>query len=377
MSASKKLPEPTTIIGLPYYDPKNLTIITDEKHVLYDERIHLPVSKETVENILLHGMIDPVHVRKNTNTGQLEIIAGRQRVRACIEANIIKADKNETPFMVPVIIIDTNDEKKLLGLMISENEIRRSDEAFVRALKAKRCLDRGMSLDEIAVNLGCSIQSVNNYLALLNCDESIIAAVSCDELSADVARKLSVLPKEEQKKQLEIMKAKGATKGRRANKAIERATGRKVSAPIGKRAIKRLLETLDVGLKAGKTNDPNATAYSQTDKDMLAYGCRILKHLLGDPSVVMRQLMYPSMTEPPKEVPSFDDEDDDPLPKKREKEPVLDLDLDDDTEEEEDPESEDLIDDIDSMEEGFDTSELAKSIEEAIVQERPKRGRRF
>src|ERR1700743_1127639 len=69
------------------FDPKDLTIVTDERSPLYDERVDLPVDEALVDSIVDQGVLEAILVRKNPETGKTEVVNGRQRGRATVEAN--------------------------------------------------------------------------------------------------------------------------------------------------------------------------------------------------------------------------------------------------------------------------------------------------
>lgn len=102
------------------FDPENLTLVEDGASVLYDERIKLPTSEALVLNIMTYGVIEPIVVRKNPETGAPEVVAGRQRVKACREANRrLKASGCEVHRIAA--IVKRGDPAALMGVMVSES----------------------------------------------------------------------------------------------------------------------------------------------------------------------------------------------------------------------------------------------------------------
>ena len=63
------------------FDPENLHLVTDKTHPLYDERIHLPIDEGMVLNIKELGVLEPIIVWKDPETGLTCVVVGRQRVR--------------------------------------------------------------------------------------------------------------------------------------------------------------------------------------------------------------------------------------------------------------------------------------------------------
>src|SRR5271166_2387545 len=44
-------------------------------------------TEEMIRNVMHFGVIEPIVVRKNQETGKTEVVAGRKRTKACREAN--------------------------------------------------------------------------------------------------------------------------------------------------------------------------------------------------------------------------------------------------------------------------------------------------
>ena len=137
-----------------YFDPAKLVVVSDEKHPLFDERVTLPISAELVASILHHGrVLQPVIVRKNPETSELEVVAGRQRVRAVLEIakrgevfkslpEALQKKRGKEGWKVPALIDRAKDDD-LAEVIVSENEIRENDSPLVRAEKMRRLLSRG------------------------------------------------------------------------------------------------------------------------------------------------------------------------------------------------------------------------------------------
>ena len=69
------------------FEPENLHLVTDKTHPLYDERVHLPIEEGMVLNIAELGVLEPIIVWKDPETGLSCVVDGRQRVRHTLEAN--------------------------------------------------------------------------------------------------------------------------------------------------------------------------------------------------------------------------------------------------------------------------------------------------
>lgn len=218
------------------FDPNALTLVEDPKHPLFDERVNLPLSETLIANILHHGrVLESISVRKNPESGAVEVVFGRQRVRAVREINRRKKEDREfakkwgkEPIRVPAIV-DRSKENDLGDAMISENEQRQDDSPLVRAEKMRRLLGRGKTEAEIQVLFGCSLATVRNTLALLEASSAVKKAVDSGRIAVASAYKLAKLPAPEQREKVAQLLAEApATTGKKnpkARKAREIVTG--------------------------------------------------------------------------------------------------------------------------------------------------------
>jgi len=195
------------------FDPDKLVIVgldddgkdeAGEVHNLYDDSVHLPVREEDVADVMQLGVHTPVKVHREMFKGHWRVViaAGRQRVKWAREANK-RLRKARKP---PILVTGTWEKDDPMGVMISENVHRRAaDSAKERALKLKRYMGQGHSIEEAATVGGCTTATVKNLIAFLEADPSIHRAVE-KGLPLAAGYKLSKLPKEDQKAQVtEIM----------------------------------------------------------------------------------------------------------------------------------------------------------------------------
>jgi ParB family chromosome partitioning protein len=224
------------------FDPEDLVIVTDPKHPLYDERVNLPLSQALIANILHIGrVIEPVVVRKNPETGAVEVVAGRQRVRAVREINRHPSRKKD-PMRVPAVV-DRSKDDQLLDIIVSENEIRENDSPLVRAEKMRRLLGRGKTEGELSTLFGVSPQLVKNTLALLDATSTVKKAVDSGRISVNSAYKLAKMGPDEQREKVAQLLTEAPTspgkknpKRRRAAEIVDGAGGVR-----GKKEIEKML----------------------------------------------------------------------------------------------------------------------------------------
>lgn len=192
------------------FEPEKLHLVTDKTHPLYDERIHLPIDEGMVLNIKELGVLEPISVWKDPETGFTCVVAGRQRVRHTLEANKLLLKEGKDPLLVPGVV-KRGSAKKMADYMVSENEIRRPDTALGRAKKMSDALDRGLDEDDIAVLFGCSVQTVRATLSLLDATQAVRDAVESGTVTVTQARQLASLKPEAQREK--VAEIESATAG--------------------------------------------------------------------------------------------------------------------------------------------------------------------
>src|SRR5271166_30696 len=87
------------------FDPENVLLVTDIKSDLYDRRVDDEPTEEMIRNVMHYGVIEPIVVRKNQETGKTEVVAGRMRTKACREANRRLVARGEAPLRIPAVVI--------------------------------------------------------------------------------------------------------------------------------------------------------------------------------------------------------------------------------------------------------------------------------
>ena len=242
-------------------DPDAITIVgldtTDgPEHPLYDERVHLPLDEGLVRNIRKNGVLEWVLVRKN---GQLvEVIAGRQRVRAAREANRRNDEAGLQPILVPVSVKRPRADGDALGVMISENENRQDDDAITRAHKASRLMDFGATEDDIGITFGISKQAVKNLIALLELSDKVKSAISQRKLSASAAVELRDLTHADQNKKLAEILTTGGTSAAETRRQRQARQNGKPTTPRGKTVAVSVLRKVAADEKFFETLSPDA-----------------------------------------------------------------------------------------------------------------------
>jgi len=196
-----------------YMDPDDIVVVGADTndgpdHPLYDERVKLPLDEGMVLNIMYQGVLQPIVVRKDG--GDPQAVAGRRRTLHAREANRRLKKQGKEAVKVPALNRRGSD-KDMLGIMISENEIRRDDSPLTKARKVQKLLDMGATEAECATIFGVTKKSIDNWTRLLDCDDKVVKAVESNKISASAAAKLSKLSRADQREHLEEMLASGNT----------------------------------------------------------------------------------------------------------------------------------------------------------------------
>ena len=135
---------------------------------------------ELAESIRLHGIIQPLTVRK-LSSGYYQIIAGERRWRAARLAGLKE---------VPVVVMEA-DDRKAAELAMIENLQREDLNPMEEALGYQALIQQyHMTLEEAAARVGKSRPAVANSLRLLELDPSVQQQVVEGRLSAGHARAL-------------------------------------------------------------------------------------------------------------------------------------------------------------------------------------------
>ena len=199
-------------------EPEQLTIITDPTHPLYDERVHLPVSETMVASVMARGVLENVIARKQGN--EIQVIAGRQRGKAVVEANKRLKAQGGVTIKIPVVLRHDNDVEAF-ATSIAENEHRHQVDVFERATKAKRLLTLGRSEPEVMQMFGITKKAtLHEWLGIFELAPAVQRAIQAGAVGAvDAVRTLRGTPIAEQAAALETIKVTSPAARRQAGAA--------------------------------------------------------------------------------------------------------------------------------------------------------------
>ena len=135
--------------------------------------------EELAESIKVHGIIQPLIVRKLDKT--YEIIAGERRWRAALKAGLKK---------VPVLIRDYT-EQELYEVALIENLQREDLNAIEEAVAYRKLIEEySLTQEEVAERVSKNRSTVTNALRLLKLDDTVQQMIIDKTLSAGHARAL-------------------------------------------------------------------------------------------------------------------------------------------------------------------------------------------
>ncbi|MDC1395477.1 ParB/RepB/Spo0J family partition protein [Bacteroidia bacterium] len=136
--------------------------------------------EELSESIKIHGIIQPITVRK-IGYEKYELISGERRTRASILAGL-----SQMPAYIRLA-----DDQQMLEMALIENIQRENLNSIEVALSYKRLLDEcGLKQEELGERVGKKRSTVNNYLRLLRLPDEIQLGIKEGQIMMGHARAL-------------------------------------------------------------------------------------------------------------------------------------------------------------------------------------------
>jgi ParB family chromosome partitioning protein len=180
-----------------YFDPDDVVLVEDEDSPVYDERVHFDFDEALVASMMYapdgqtpQGVLEILNGSRNPETGKIEITDGRQRTKACREANKRLKKQGLPPIRLPVHLKRVNASQRM-AMMIATNEHRRADTPTHRALKAQRYINLGHDEGEVATLLGVSESTVKSMLRVLDAPAVVRSALDAGKITASDAYRLA------------------------------------------------------------------------------------------------------------------------------------------------------------------------------------------
>lgn len=146
------------------------------------------------------GLIQPILVRPNCEG--FEVVAGQRRYNAL---TALAAEGVAEP--VPCIIMEKGDDAKAIEASLAENFIRLPMDE-IDQYKAFAALEaKGMTTAKIASHYGVTERLVKQRLAIAGLLPQILNAYSCEEISGDTVRALTLATKRQQQEWWKLFKS--------------------------------------------------------------------------------------------------------------------------------------------------------------------------
>lgn len=169
----------TTTESAPVYATNEITISQIQANPFQPRtEFHDEALNELADSIRLHGVIQPITVRK-IGYDQYQIISGERRTRASILAGLTK---------IPAYVRVANDQE-MLEMALIENIQREELNPIEIALSYKRLIDEcSLKQEELADRVSKNRTTVINYLRLLKLPDSVQRALKEGRISMGHAR---------------------------------------------------------------------------------------------------------------------------------------------------------------------------------------------
>jgi ParB family chromosome partitioning protein len=196
------------IPSYPEGEPRNATLDVDINAIApnpYQPRTGLDAAKlqQLADSIRVHGIIQPLVVRRAEERDRYTLIAGERRWRAARLANLN---------VVPVVVKEAAPQA-MLELALVENVVRADLSPLEEAIAYRQLIDEfGLTQASVAERVGRSRVSVTNTLRLLSAPEAVRVALQEGRITEGHARALLGLPNAaDQIAMLDVVIAKGWT----------------------------------------------------------------------------------------------------------------------------------------------------------------------
>lgn len=154
-----------------------------------------PDISDILPSIIKRGVISPLFVRPNCNAGHFEIVAGKRRYFASLEA----ARQGQDGVTLPCITLGEGDDAEALEISMIENMLRQSPDQVTQWESYTRLVKEGRSVEDIAATFALTELQVKRILALGNLLPRIREAFRTEEIDAGTVKHLTLATKAQQK----------------------------------------------------------------------------------------------------------------------------------------------------------------------------------
>jgi len=162
-----------------------------------------PDVSDILPSIIRRGVISPLFVRPNPaasgvkrcDAGHFEIIAGKRRYYASLEA----AKQGKDDISLPCISLGEGDDAEALEISMIENMLRQNPDPVTQWESYTRLVKQGRSVEDISATFALTELQVKRILALGNLLPRIREAYRAEEIDAATVRHLTLATKAQQK----------------------------------------------------------------------------------------------------------------------------------------------------------------------------------
>ncbi len=176
--------------------PEYLTIITDKANPFYEPRAELPLDHPDMQNLIGSIMqegrvLDPILIRKNgkhdNGDNVLEVIDGRQRLKAVIEINRQYAEISKEPLLIPCQHMGVTEEKDFLRIMATRNECRIKTPPSMLAFQIDRFIESEGTYKEAERAFCLPEAKLREYVKIARLCADVHKAVDSGKVAVSVA----------------------------------------------------------------------------------------------------------------------------------------------------------------------------------------------
>ncbi len=154
-----------------------------------------PDVSDILPSVKARGVLSPLFVRPNGKPDHFEILAGKRRYYASVEAAKDEDDARE----LPCIVLGEEDDAEALEISMIENLLREDPDEVTQWESFTRLVKEGRSVEDIAATFALTELQVKRILALGNLLPRIREAYRSEEVDAATIRHLTLASKAQQK----------------------------------------------------------------------------------------------------------------------------------------------------------------------------------
>jgi ParB family transcriptional regulator, chromosome partitioning protein len=154
-----------------------------------------PDIADILPSVMRRGVLSPLFVRPNCADGHFEIVAGKRRYFASLEA----AKQGQDDLALPCIVIGAGDDADALEISMIENMLRQAPDPVTQWESYTRLVKEGRSVEAIAATFALTELQVKRILALGNLLPRIRETYRAEEIDAETVKHLTLATKAQQR----------------------------------------------------------------------------------------------------------------------------------------------------------------------------------